>query len=70
MSFEADEIRLSVSDDGVGLPDGYVERGRGFNGMRLDAEQMGGALIVESSEGGRGTTISCVVPYGAEQRGG
>ena len=70
LSFEADRIRLSVSDDGVGLPDGYAERGRGFNGMRSDAEQMGGALIMESGEGGGGTTISCVVPYGADQRGG
>ena len=70
LSFEADQIRLSVSDDGVGLPDGYAERGRGFNGMRSDAEQMGGALIVESGEGVGGTTISCVVPYVADQRGG
>ena len=38
--------------------------------MRADAEQMGGALIVESGEGGGGTTISCVVPYAADQRGG
>ena len=70
LSFEADQIRLSVSDDGVGLPDGYAERGRGFNGMRSDAEQMGGALIVESGEGVGGTTISCVVPYVENQRGG
>ena len=42
LSFEADRIRLSVSDDGVGLPEGYAERGRGFSGMRSDAEQMGG----------------------------
>ena len=70
LSFEADQIRLSVSDDGVGLPDGYAERGRGFNGMRSDAEQMGGALIVESGEGVGGTTISCVVPYAGDQRGG
>ena len=70
LSFEADQIRLAVSDDGVGLPDGYAERGRGFNGMRSDAEQMGGALIVESGEGVGGTTISCVVPYVADQRGG
>ncbi len=70
LSFEADRIRLSVSDDGVGLPDGYAERGRGFNGMRSDAEQMGGALTVESGEGRGGTTISCVVPYAADQRGG
>ena len=70
LSFEADRIKLAVSDDGVGLPPGYDERGRGFNGMRSDAEQMGGALIVESGEGGGGTTISCAVPYGADQRGG
>ena len=70
LSFEADQIRLAVSDDGVGLPDGYAERGRGFNGMRSDAEQMGGALIVESGEGADGTTISCVVPHVADQRGG
>ena len=70
LSFEADQIGLSISDDGVGLPDGYAERGRGFNGMTSEAEQMGGALIVESGEGVEGTTISCVVPYVADQRGG
>ena len=70
LSFEAGQIRLSVSDDGVGLPDGYAERGRGFNGMRSEAEQMGGVLIVESGEGVDGATISCVVPYVADQRGG
>ena len=70
LSFEAGQIGLSVSDDGVGLPDGYAERGRGFNGMRSEAEQMGGVLIVESGEGVGGTTISCVVPYVADQRGG
>ena len=58
--FEADHIRLSVWDDGVGLPDDYAERGRGFDGMRTDAEQLGGVLIVESGEGGGGTTIACV----------
>ena len=70
LDFEADHIRLSVSDDGVGLPDDYAERGRGFDGMRADAEQLGGALIVESGEGGAGTTIACVVPYEADQGGG
>ena len=70
LDFEADHIRLSVSDDGVGLPDDYAERGRGFDGMRADAEQLGGALIVESGEGGGGTTIACVVPYEADQGGG
>ena len=69
LSFKADHIRLSVSDDGVGLPDDYAERGRGFDGMRTDAEQIGGTLIVESGEGVGGTTIACVVPHGADQGG-
>ena len=69
LDFEASRIRLSVSDDGVGLPDDYSERGRGFNGMRTDAEQMGGTLVVESGEGGSGTTIACVVPYEGKERG-
>ena len=69
LSFEDDRIRLSVSDDGVGLPEDYDERGRGFNGMRRDAERMGGRLIVDSLEGG-GTTITCVVPYQAGAKGG
>ena len=61
LSFEADRIMLSIADDGVGLPDDYAERGRGFNGMKKDAERMEGELIVESAGGG-GTTITCVVP--------
>lgn len=65
LDFEAGGIRLSVSDDGVGLPEDYRERGRGFRGMAADAEALGGKLMVESGEGGRGTTVSCVVPYGA-----
>ena len=68
LSFETGQIMLSVSDDGVGLPDGYAERGRGFNGMRSEAEQMGGALVVESVKGG-GTTITCVVPRDADAPG-
>ena len=70
LDFESDRIRLSVSDDGVGLPDDYAGRGRGFDGMRKDAEQMGGELIVESGRNGVGTTIACVVPYQADRGGG
>ena len=33
LDFEADGIRLSVSDDGIGLPDDYAERGRGFGAL-------------------------------------
>ena len=69
LSFEADRIRLSVSDDGVGLPHDYAERGRGMSGMRADAERIGGTLIVESANWSGGTTITCVVPHGTEKGG-
>ena len=35
LSFEAGRITLSVSDDGVGLPNGYAALGRGFDGMTV-----------------------------------
>ena len=62
LSFGADRIRLSVSDDGTGLPRDYAERGRGIEGMRAEAARMGGDLAIESSEGGGGTTVTCSVP--------
>ena len=63
LDFETDCIRLSVSDDGVGLPDDYAERGRGFRGMRADAERLGGRLIVETGGANGGTTVTCETPY-------
>ena len=41
LDFESDGIRLSVSDDGAGLPEGFGERGRGFKSMSAEAERMG-----------------------------
>ena len=67
LNFEDEKVRLSVSDDGVGLPDDYEERGHGFRNMRADAERMGGSLEVAPGEGGRGTTVICAVPYGTNQ---
>ena len=63
LDFGDDLIRLSVSDDGVGLPEDFARRGRGFAGMRADAERMGGTLMVEAVPGEGGTTIACVIPY-------
>ncbi len=62
LRFDPNEIRLTVSDDGVGLPRDYDGRGRGIGGMRAEAEQIGGTLIIESDTDGTGTTITCVVP--------
>ena len=60
-----EELRLSVSDDGIGLPPDYESRGHGFRNMRADAQRMGGTLEVKSDMAGGGTTVTCVVPYPA-----
>ena len=57
----SERLRLSVSDDGAGLPENYESRGHGFRNMRADAERMGGVLEVKSNGDG-GTTVACVVP--------
>ena len=62
IDFEADRIRLAVTDDGVGLPDDYADRGHGFGRMKSDAERMGGRFIVESGGSQGGTTVICEVP--------
>ena len=63
LDFERSGLRLSVADDGIGLPDDYAARGRGFQNMRADAERMGGRLDVESNRSGRGTTVTCVLEH-------
>ena len=69
LSFEDDRIQMSVSDDGVGLPDDYADRGHGFRNMRLDAERMGGNLEAGPGESGRGTTVTCTIPYDPHRGG-
>ena len=63
LDFEADCVRLSISDDGVGLPGDYAERGQGFGSMTAAAEQLGGRLIVETGGRNGGTAVTCVVPH-------
>ena len=62
-------LRMSVADDGVGLPADYKERGHGFNRMRADAERMGGRLETSADTVGRGTVVSCTIPLDAVQGG-
>ncbi len=69
LRFEAGSLWMSISDDGDGLPDDYTERGHGFRNMRADAERMGGRLELGPGEGGRGTTVTCVIPQDEDQKG-
>ena len=68
--FGRDELRLSVSDDGVGLPDDYEERGHGFENMRAHAVRLGGRLIVEPTGPVGGASVTCVMPLGRREQEG
>ena len=69
LSFEGDRLRMSVSDEGIGLPDDYTDRGHGFRNMRRDVERMGGTLEAGPGASGLGTTVTCVVPYDTKRGG-
>ena len=60
-----EEVRLSVLDDGVGLPAGYAQRGRGFENMDVDARRLGGRLVVEQRGAMGGASVTCVIPQEA-----
>ena len=62
LEFAEEDSRLSVSDDGVGLPDDYAERGNGFTNMSRAAERLGGRLVVEQRGAMGGATVTCVIP--------
>ena len=69
LEFRTEILRMSVEDDGIGLPEDFADRGHGFRNMRANAERMGGRLDVGKGESGRGTTVTCVVPYGTTNGG-
>ena len=70
LAFGRDELRLSVSDDGVGLPEDYEERGHGFANIRAYAGRLGGRLIVEPRGPVGGASVTCVMPLArGEQEG-
>lgn len=62
LEFGEEWVRLSITDNGVGLPEGYARRGRGFTGMEADAARMDGTLVVGPGSSGGGTTVICQVP--------
>ena len=69
LDYGDDSLRMTVADDGIGLPDDYADRGHGFRNMRADAERMGGRLEVSANESGRGAAVTCTIPYDT-RRGG
>ena len=64
LDFGEESLRLSVSDDGTGLPEGYAERGHGFANMEANAQRLGGSLAVEPHGPDGGARVTCVMPLG------
>ena len=63
LDYGASGLRMSVSDNGIGLPDDYAQRGHGFKNMRSDAERIGGRLEIDSGATGQRTTVTCIIEY-------
>ena len=59
------ELRVAVSDDGVGGAD--IERGSGLRGLADRVEAMDGTLRIESAAGS-GTVVAATIPVAAEPR--
>ena len=69
LDFQADQLCLSVSDDGIGIPQEGGRWGHGLRNMADSAERMGGRLEVSSGVGGVGTRVTCEIPYQAHLGG-
>ena len=63
LDFQADQLCLTVSDDGIGIPQEGGRWGHGLRNMGASAQRMGGRLEVSPGVGGAGTRVTCVVPY-------
>ena len=69
LDFEDVWLRMSILDDGIGLPDDFSDRGQGFRNMRTDVERRGGKMVAGPGESGQGTTVSCTIPYQPDKEG-
>ncbi|NUT11589.1 MAG: sensor histidine kinase, partial [Nonomuraea sp.] len=58
---EDDALRVSVADDGTGLPD-EPSPGVGLTSMRERAAEIGGTCVIGPREGG-GTEVVAVLPF-------
>jgi len=59
------EVRLSILDDGRGLPpEMAAHEGLGMRTMHFRASAIGGTLVIETRNGG-GTAVRCEAPQGS-----
>ena len=65
----AEDVVLTVSDDGTGFSPAPVGPGSGLGNMRDRADSLGGSLSVQS-QAGQGTVIAVRIPLAAVTQGG
>ena len=66
VTITADEaLHIAVSDDGHGMPADVATAGVGLSSMRRRAEALGGALAVDSGDGG--TTVTATLPLSSSR---
>ena len=63
LDYRSEGVRMSVCDDGIGLPANYATRGHGFTNMQADAARIGGKLAAGPGPDGKGTCVACTVTY-------
>ena len=72
LTYHPDEVLLDVRDDGRGFDPARLvargDRGRGLDGIRQRAHELGGSADVESAPG-EGTTVSVRFPLESERAG-
>jgi signal transduction histidine kinase len=61
LTFEADQVRLRVQDDGQGFDPQADSGGFGLIGMRQRADRIGGQLTI-TSQPGQGTEVMVMIP--------
>ena len=69
LEYQADQLCMTVSDDGVGMPREGGRWGHGLRSMATNAERLGGHLEVSPGVGGIGTKVTWAVPYQASPGG-
>jgi signal transduction histidine kinase len=66
VAVDADEIRVSVSDDGRGLDPQESRNGLGLRGIEERVKELHGTMTI-GRQGARGTTVSVRVPLPATE---
>lgn len=56
---EANQTKITISDDGIGFNEAEINYGNGLNNMKKRIEEIGGKLTISSSE--KGTTIEVLI---------